>query len=92
MFFEIEGNVSQQPMRLSDLAVKMLKLHHGNTGLTKIKAVQFIMIDRNTPYILPAGVLDYLPEDPMARFIVDMVEQLDLRALSAIYEDKGFVE
>ena len=49
MFFEIEGNVSQQPMRLSDLAVKMLKLHHGNTGFKKIMAVQFLMIDRNTP-------------------------------------------
>ena len=52
-------------------------------------AVQFILIDRDTPYILPPCVQDYLPEDHLARFIVDMVDQLDLRALSAVYAGKG---
>ncbi|MGZ5054402.1 MAG: IS1182 family transposase, partial [Methylobacter sp.] len=46
---------------------------------------QFILIDRDTPYILPACVQDYLPEDHMARFVVDIVDQLDLRTLSAVY-------
>ena len=41
-------------------------------------ATQFILIDRDTPYILPPCVQDYLPEEHMARFVVDIVDQLDL--------------
>lgn len=52
-------------------------------------ATQFILIDRDTPYILPPCVQDYLPEEHMARFVVDIVDQLDLRALSAVYAGKG---
>lgn len=52
-------------------------------------ATQFILIDRDTPYILPPCIQDYLPEDHMARFVVEIVDQLDLRALSAAYAGKG---
>jgi transposase len=52
-------------------------------------ATQFILIDRDTPYILPPCVQDYLPEDHLARFVVDMVDHLDLRTLSAVYAGKG---
>jgi len=52
-------------------------------------ATQFILIDRDTPYILPPCVQDYLPEDHLARFVVELVDQLDLRALSAVYAGKG---
>jgi transposase len=52
-------------------------------------ATQFIPIDRDTPYILPPCVQDYLAEDHLARFVVDLVDQLDLRALSAVYTGKG---
>jgi len=52
-------------------------------------ATQFILIDRDTPYILPPCVQDYLPEAHMARFVVEIVEQLDLRRLSAVYAGKG---
>lgn len=52
-------------------------------------ATQFIPLDRDTPYLLPASVQDYLPEDHLARFVVDIVEQLDLRQLSAVYAGKG---
>lgn len=52
-------------------------------------ATQFILIDRDTPYILPPCVQDYLPEEHMARFVVEIVDQLDLRALSAVYAGKG---
>ena len=41
-------------------------------------AVEFIPIDRDTPYIFPPSVQDYLPDDHLARFVVDIVEQLDL--------------
>ena len=52
-------------------------------------ATQFILIDRDTPYILPPCVQDYLPEEHMARFVVEVVDQLDLRTLSAVYAGKG---
>jgi transposase len=34
-------------------------------------------------------VQDYLPEDHLARFVVDIVEQLDLNHLSAVYSGRG---
>ena len=52
-------------------------------------AVEFIPIDRDTPYIFPPCVQDYLPEGHLARFVVEIVEQLDLRQLSAVYSGKG---
>ena len=52
-------------------------------------AVTFIPVDRDTPYILPPSVQDYLPEDHLARFVVDIVEELDLSHLSAVYSGKG---
>ena len=51
--------------------------------------VEFIPIDRDTPYIFPLSVQDYLPEDHLARFVVDIVEQLDLGHLSAVYSGRG---
>ena len=52
-------------------------------------AVEFIPIDRDTPYIFPPCVQDYLPEDHLARFVVDIVDQLDLSHLSAVYTGRG---
>jgi transposase len=52
-------------------------------------AVEFIPIDRDTPYIFPPSVQDYLPADHLARFVVDIVEQLDLSHLSAVYSGRG---
>ena len=52
-------------------------------------AVEFILIDRDTPYIFPPCVQDYLPEDHLARFVVDIVDQLDLSHLSAVYTGRG---
>ena len=52
-------------------------------------AAEFIPIDRNTPYIFPPCVQDYLAEDHLARFVVDIVEELDLNKLSSVYSGKG---
>jgi len=52
-------------------------------------ATEFITIDRDSPYILPPCVQDYVPEDHLARFVVELVDQLDLRSLSAVYAGKG---
>jgi transposase len=51
--------------------------------------VKFIPIDRDTPYIFPPSVQDYLPKDHLARFVVDIVDKLDLSHLCAAYSGKG---
>jgi len=52
-------------------------------------AVHFIPVDRHTPYLLPPSVQDYVPADHLARFVVDIVDQLDLSPFSAAYSGKG---
>ena len=39
----------------------------------------FREVDRHTLYQLPLSLQDWLPENHLARFVVEMVEQLDLR-------------
>ena len=52
-------------------------------------AVAFINIDRETPSMLPAGVHDYIPEDHLARFVVEIVTQLDLSEIEKYYAGRG---
>jgi len=49
----------------------------------------FIEVDRYTPYLLPPSVQDWLPEKHLARFVVEIVEQLDLRDLKESYSGRG---
>ena len=46
-------------------------------------------IERATPYLLPPSLDDWLPKDPLARFVVDIVDQLDLSALTRQYRGTG---
>jgi len=52
-------------------------------------AVEFVPIDRDTPYLLPPSVQDYLPEDHLARFVVEIVDLLDMRGILGVYAGKG---
>ena len=49
----------------------------------------FRPIDRATPFLLPPSVEDWLPQDHLARFVVDIVDQLDLSALARRYRGAG---
>lgn len=51
--------------------------------------VNFIDCDRKTPYLLPPSLEDWLPEGHLARFIVEIVGQLDLRSLKDSYSGRG---
>lgn len=53
-------------------------------------AVEFVPFDRDTLPLFPPSVEDYLPAHPLARFVVDSDEQLDLRRLTAVYAGTGF--
>ena len=50
---------------------------------------KFLEVDRETLYLLPPSVQDWLPEGHLARFVVEIVEQLDLRSLKASYSGRG---
>jgi transposase len=49
----------------------------------------FRPIDRATPFLLPPSVEDWLPKDHLARFVVDIVDQLDLAGLARQYRGAG---
>jgi transposase len=49
----------------------------------------FRPIDRKTPYLLPPSVEDWLPERHLARFVVEVIEGLDLSAMSKAYRGSG---
>jgi len=49
----------------------------------------FRPVDRATPYLLPPSVENWLPKDHLARFVVDIVDQLDLSALTGQYRGTG---
>lgn len=49
----------------------------------------FLTIDRDTEYLLPPSVQDWLPESHLARYVVEVVERLDLSALERAYAGRG---
>jgi transposase len=51
--------------------------------------VNFRPIDRATPFLLPPSVEDWLPKDHLARFVVDIIDQLDLSDLIRQYRGTG---
>lgn len=50
---------------------------------------RFIAVDRDTAYLLPPSVDEWLPQDHLARFVVEVVEQLDLGELTRQYAGRG---
>jgi transposase len=49
----------------------------------------FRAVDRGTAYLLPPSVDEWLPADHLARFVVEIVEQLDFSALTLQYRGSG---
>ena len=49
----------------------------------------FITTNRDQQYLFPPSVQDWLPEDHLARFVVDIVSQLNIRPLSEAYGGRG---
>jgi transposase len=52
-------------------------------------AVEFVPVDRDTPDLFPPSVQEYLPEKHLARFVVEIVDQLDLSHLVGAYAGTG---
>lgn len=49
----------------------------------------FRQVDRETLFLLPPSLDDWLPEGHLARFIVEIVAQLDLTLIKAAYTGRG---
>src|SRR5437899_765215 len=49
----------------------------------------FRTIDRETGYLLPPSVDEWLPERHLARFVVEVIDGLDLSAMSKSYRGAG---
>ncbi len=50
---------------------------------------RFVPVDRDTAYLLPPSVDEWLPDDHLARFVVEVIEQLDLSELTRQYAGRG---
>lgn len=50
---------------------------------------RFVDADRDTAYLLPPAVSDWLPQDHLARFVVEIIERLDLSNLVGQYAGRG---
>jgi transposase len=50
-------------------------------------SAQFVMIDRETPMLLPPDLRDWIPENGMVHFIVEAVDTLDIQKFSV--NDRG---
>jgi transposase len=49
----------------------------------------FIVADRKTDYLLPPSLDDWLKEDHLARFVVEVIDQLDLSNFTRHYAGRG---
>ncbi|WP_300336046.1 transposase, partial [Accumulibacter sp.] len=49
----------------------------------------FIVADRQTAYLLPPSLDDWLNQYHLARFIVELIDQLDLSELTRQYAGRG---
>ena len=50
---------------------------------------RFIQANRDGPYLFPPSVQEWLPENHLARFVVEVIERLDLGALTRVYAGRG---
>lgn len=53
-------------------------------------AYNFIECDRDTPYLMPPSLHEWLPQDHLAWFILDAVEEMNLTKLYAKYRVDGW--
>src|SRR6266571_6379974 len=51
--------------------------------------MRFKAVDRETPYLMPPSVQEWLPEQHLARFVVEVVSKLDLHELKMPYTGVG---
>lgn len=56
---------------------------------TSSVAYNFVVAERDQRFLLPPDMRDWLPEDHLAWFVIDVVEQLDLSRFRDSYRADG---
>ena len=51
--------------------------------------IRFRPIDRDSDFLLPPSVQEWLPEAHLARYVVEVIEGLDLSAMERAYAGRG---
>ena len=67
------------------IEVVVLIFHHED----RLAMSNFRAIDRQTGFLLPPSVDEWLPEKHLARFVVEVIDGLDFRAMSGRYRGSG---
>ena len=63
--------------------------HRAGDRRPKRPHYKFLATDRHQPFLLPPDLRDWRPADHLARFILDVVDQLDLEPLLRCYRADG---
>lgn len=50
---------------------------------------KFLTADQDTAYLLPPSIQEWVAEDHLARFIVDIVDHLDMEEIESAYKGRG---
>ncbi len=50
---------------------------------------RFVTVNRDTAYLLPPSVDEWLPQEHLARYVAEVVEALDLSAMTRSYAGRG---
>jgi hypothetical protein len=53
-------------------------------------ACNFLKVNREQPYLMPPSLRDWLPKGDLAWFLLDAVEQMDLKGLYEAYRSDGW--
>jgi transposase len=53
-------------------------------------AYNFVKVNREQPYLMPPSVRDWLPKKDMVWFVLDAVEQMDMKAFYERYRSDGW--
>lgn len=56
---------------------------------TKVMSTNFINFNRDAICFLPPSIQDWLPENHLARFVVEIISQLDIKSIKDSYSGKG---
>ena len=57
--------------------------------MMKAAMSNFRQVDRETGFLMPPSVDEWLPERHLARFVVDVIDRLDLSAMVKAYRGSG---
>ena len=82
----------RSPSSLSDLTgweSSGIESVHDSPLQDVVRDEQLPQIDRQTGFLLPPSVDEWLPERHLARFVVEVIDGLDLRAMSGSYRGSG---